>query len=59
MASEMLESQRQWLPAFEGRVVRPTPFISIPADVVPAEVPMDPALSIAARFGDVLSPKRS
>ncbi len=57
MATEMLESQRQWLPQFEGRTIRPTPTISIPADVVPAEVPMDPALSIAARFGDVLSPK--
>ena len=57
MATEMLEAQRAWLPQFEGRSIRPTPVISIPPDVVPAEVPLDPALSIAARFGDVLNPK--
>lgn len=57
MASEMLEAQREWLPQFEGRSIRPAPHISIPADVEPAEVPLDPALSIAQRFGDVLSPK--
>ena len=57
MASEMLEVQREWLPQFDGRVIRPTPVISIPADVVPAEVPLDPALSIAARFGDVPNPR--
>ena len=49
--------QRQWLPQFDGKTIRPTPTISIPEDVVPAEVPIDPALSIIARFGDVLSPK--
>jgi alpha-galactosidase len=57
MASEMLEALREWLPQFEGRAIRPVPAISIPADVVPAEVPLDPALSIAVRFGDVLSPR--
>ena len=59
MASEMLEAQREWLPQFEGRSIAPTPSISIPADVVPAEVPLDPALSVAQRFGDVLSPKET
>lgn len=57
MAAEMLEAQREWLPQFEGRTVRPSPVISIPADVQPAEVPLDPALSVAQRFGDVLSPR--
>jgi alpha-galactosidase len=56
MASEMLEAQREWLPQFEGRAVAPRPHISIPPDTVPADVPLDPALSIAQRFGDVLSP---
>jgi alpha-galactosidase len=51
MASEMLEAQREWLPQFEGRSVRPAPTISIPADVKRAEVPLDPALAVAARFG--------
>jgi alpha-galactosidase len=56
MASEMLEAQREWLPQFEGRAVAPRPHISIPPGTVPADVPLDPALSIAQRFGDVLSP---
>ncbi len=59
MAAELLEAQREWLPQFEGRAIRPVPTISIPADVVPAEVPVDPALSVAQRFGDVLSPQES
>ena len=33
MASEMLEAQRQWLPEFGNRKIRPTPTISIPTDV--------------------------
>lgn len=59
MASEMLEAQREWLPQFEGVAIRAVPSISIPDDIVPAEVPVDPALSVAQRFGDVLSPRDS
>jgi alpha-galactosidase len=51
MAIEMLEAERQWLPQFEGRTIRPTPTIHIPEDVDRAEVPVDPALAIMARFG--------
>ena len=54
MAGEMLEAQRQWLPQFNGRYIKPTPIISIPKDVKRAEVPVDPALAILARFGDLL-----
>ena len=53
MASEMLEAERQWLPQFEGKSIRPTPRISIPKDVKRAEVPIDPALAIMARFGEL------
>jgi alpha-galactosidase len=53
MASEMLETQRQWLPQFEGKTIRPTPTITIPKDVKRAEVPLDPALAIMARFGEL------
>jgi len=53
MATEMLEAQRQWLPQFEGKTIRPTPTISIPKDVKRAEVPIDPALAIFARFGEL------
>jgi alpha-galactosidase len=53
MVSEMLEAQREWLPLFEGRRPRPTPTISIPHDVTRAEVPIDPALAIFSRFGEL------
>jgi alpha-galactosidase len=53
MASEMLEAERAWLPQFEGKTIRPTPTISIPQDVTRAEVPVDPALAILARFGEL------
>jgi alpha-galactosidase len=53
MASEMLETQRRWLPQFEGKTIRPTPTISIPEDVERAEVPVDPALAILPRFGEL------
>jgi alpha-galactosidase len=55
MATEMLEAQRAWLPEFEGRRIRPTPAIHIPADVQPVEVPLDPALAIHQRFGKLVS----
>jgi alpha-galactosidase len=53
MASEMLEAEKQWLPQFEGKTMRPTPTIVIPKNVVHANVPVDPALAIAARFGEL------
>jgi alpha-galactosidase len=53
MVSEMLETEGQWLPQFKGKTLRPTPTISIPAQVEPAEVPIDPALAIFARFGEL------
>ena len=51
MTSEMLEAERRWLPQFAGRKVRTVPAISVPADVKRQEVPLDPALAIANRFG--------
>ncbi len=53
MVSEMLEVQKDWLPQFVGKTLRPTPTISIPKDVKRAEVPIDPALAIFARFGEL------
>src|SRR5439155_9294195 len=57
MASEMLEAQRQWLPEFGNRKIRPTPTISIPKDVKPVDVPLDPALAIHKRFGQLITQK--
>ena len=31
MTAEMLEAERQWLPQFAGKSLRPTPAIRIPA----------------------------
>jgi alpha-galactosidase len=53
MASEMLQAGRQWMPQFAGKTIRPTPTISIPKDVHRAHVPVDPALAILARFGEL------
>ncbi len=53
MACEMLEAQRPWLPQFEDKSVAPRPVISIPRDVRRAPVPVDPALAILARFGEL------
>jgi len=54
MASEMLEAQRKWLPEFDGKTIRPVPTISIPANVKAVDVPLDPALAIHKRFGQLL-----
>jgi alpha-galactosidase len=53
MASEMLQAGRQWMPQFAGKTIRPTPTISIPKNVQRAHVPVDPALAILARFGEL------
>lgn len=51
MTHEMLEAQRQWLPLFEGERVTARPSIDMPAGMTPVDVPVDPALAIANRFG--------
>ena len=53
MCCEMLETERQWLPGFDGKTIRKTPTIMIPSNVQPAHVPVDPALAIMARFGEL------
>ncbi|MGI6238172.1 MAG: alpha-galactosidase [Christensenellales bacterium] len=53
MAGEMLEAQRAWLPQFAGRRIAPRLDIAIPEDVVREPVPVDPALAILARFGEL------
>jgi alpha-galactosidase len=57
LATEMLQSQRQWLPEFEGKFIRPTPIISIPLGTRAVDVPLDPALAIHKRFGQLVSQK--
>jgi alpha-galactosidase len=53
MVTEMLEAEQEWLPQFQGRKPRPTPTIVIPPHIQRAEVPIDPALAIFSRFGEL------
>jgi len=50
MTAEMLEAQKDYLPQFQGKKLRPVPTISIPKNVKRQNVPLDPALAIANRF---------
>ena len=51
MVAELLVAEQKYLPQFAGKTLRPVPTISIPKNVKRAEVPLDPALAIANRFG--------
>ena len=51
MVAEMLEAEKQYLPQFAGKKLRSVPTISIPENVKRQQVPVDPALAIANRFG--------
>ncbi len=51
MTAEMLEAEAAYLPQFKGRTLRRVPAIQVPTGVVHKEVPLDPALAIANRFG--------
>jgi len=51
MVGEMLDAQAQWLPHFKGKQLRKLPIIHTPPGTVAADVPLDPALAIANRFG--------
>jgi alpha-galactosidase len=57
LATEMLEAQREWLPEFKGKQIRSAPTISIPAGTRAVDVPLDPALAIHKRFGQLVSQK--
>lgn len=51
MVAEMLEAEKKYLPQFAGKKLRAVPAISIPPKVTRQDVPLDPALAIAHRFG--------
>ena len=51
MTAEMLQAEARFLPQFAGKSLRSAPTIHIPAQVARQEVPLDPALAIANRFG--------
>ena len=51
MTQELLDAEAEWLPQFAGKKLASKPEIIIPSNIIPAEVPLDPALAIANRFG--------
>lgn len=53
MAAEMLEAERAWLPQFAGKSVRKTGVISTPPGTAHVDVPLDPALAVVHRFGEL------
>ncbi|MDO8587199.1 MAG: alpha-galactosidase [Armatimonadota bacterium] len=55
MTRELFDAQTQWLPQFAGKKLAPKPMISTPPGTKAAEVPLDPALAIANRFGKLAS----
>lgn len=50
MVVEMFEAEAKWLPQFKGKLTK-IEIIDVPADTIPAPVPIDPALAINSRFG--------
>ena len=53
MVAEMLEAEAQWLPQFAGKTLRPTPDIETPPGTPHAAAPLDPALAVVHRFGEL------
>ena len=54
-AGEMLRAQREWLPQFAGKSLKPVGNIATPSGTVGVAVPLDPALAINNRFGKLAS----
>jgi len=55
MVTEMFEAEAKWLPNFAGSKLAPKPAIPTPAGTKAVDVPVDPALAIANRFGKLAS----
>jgi alpha-galactosidase len=53
MTAELIEANRGFLPQFGGRSLRTTPAVKVPKRLRRVEVPLDPALAIANRFGEL------
>ena len=51
MVAEMLAAEARYLPQFAGQALRAVPAIKVPKNVKRQDVPVDPALAIANRFG--------
>lgn len=51
MVIELFEAEAKWLPQFNGSKPKKIEIIDIPENTVGVEVPLDPALAVANRFG--------
>lgn len=51
MTADMFEGQAKYLPQFGKRKPRRLPLVQIPAGTTGVDVPLDPALAVANRFG--------
>lgn len=55
LTKELFEAEARWLPQFAGKTLVSRPEIPTPPGTVAADVPLDPALAIANRFGKLAS----
>jgi len=55
LTKELFEAEARWLPRFAGKTLVSRPEIPTPPGTVAADVPLDPALAIANRFGKLAS----
>jgi len=53
MAIEMYEAEKEDLPQFDEKKIKKVPTIRIPEGTKGVDVPLDPALAIARRFGEL------
>lgn len=53
MVAEMLDAEKEWLPQFTGKALRATPHIETPPGTAHAAAPLDPALAVVHRFGEL------
>jgi alpha-galactosidase len=51
MVIELFEAEAKWLPQFNGSKPKKIEIIDVPKNTVGVEVPLDPALAVANRFG--------
>ncbi|MCX6377821.1 MAG: alpha-galactosidase [Armatimonadetes bacterium] len=57
MTREMFAAESKWLPQFAGKELKPLPIIATPPGTKGVDVPVDPALAIANRFGKLAESK--
>ncbi len=53
MAIELYETEKEYLPQFDDKKIKRVPTVEIPEGTEGVQVPLDPALAIAHRFGEL------